>query len=193
MLRFIPMKSSSLRAVSAVLMTVLFIGAGCNPMAPSAPTTPTPTPNTPSTPTPAQPSADAAALTPQTKPDDTWLTYTNNELKFAFDYPTKGRYAPEWESTILAADTSDIRNGCFTPTGGERHYFTLNNVSICQTAAGFVKAGTQKLSRDHFVIKKDNHYIVIAFAKSYPADQATFDENEYQKQLQTIISTYRDQ
>jgi len=46
------------------------------------------------------------------KTDDTWKTYTSKSLGFSFQWPTKGRYAPQWEVKHYASDNAELINGC---------------------------------------------------------------------------------
>lgn len=170
-----------------VLSAVALLGQGCfgatetPPPAnkapvptPSQPTTtpPTPTPSTPTTtpstpPTPTAPTSTSGYQIPLK--DDTWKTYTNNSLQFAFDWPTKGRYAPEWEVKFYgASDSTNINNGCFV--GGEamdptkRTSLTVGEQVFCRTEGIGVATGSQYHSQ-YYTTQIKNTYVVVSFVK----------------------------
>jgi len=106
------------------MTAVVLFGAGCGaaPKTESVPSAPEPvaantpaetTPTTPAT-TPNEELVVAGETRALTAADvtDTWETYTSKSLGFSFDWPTKGRYAPEWEVKHYQSDSSDISNGC---------------------------------------------------------------------------------
>lgn len=107
--------------------------------------------------------------------DDTWKTYTNKSGEFSFQWPTKGRYAPTWDSSY--ADTDPC-------TKGETK--VLNSNTFCHQMSAF---RSDDLILTHiYTIPFGKRFIVISFTKK--AAQAGFDEATFDAHLDQIMSTF---
>lgn len=107
--------------------------------------------------------------------DDTWKTYTNKSGEFSFQWPTKGRYAPKWDSSF--ADTDPC-------TEGETK--VLNGNTFCHQMSAF---RSDNLILTHiYTIPFGKKFIVMSFSKE--AAQAGFDEATFDAHLDQIMSTF---
>ncbi|MEK7116447.1 MAG: hypothetical protein AAB879_03565 [Patescibacteria group bacterium] len=200
------------------LVTASFIAAGCAappttlpPSPPPPATQPAPSPSVPapvtsaSTSTPAPPStppsvtsssqADLSAV------DSTWKTYTNGALKFSFQWPTRGRYAPTWGVTFVKDDAPKAA-GC-TST------LTVSGLSFCHVSSEDAATGSRYFM-DMYDTTIDKTYVRITFKKHATIAAMTdlpkcpkegllisstacvpFDPTAYHAHLDQIVSTFR--
>jgi hypothetical protein len=107
--------------------------------------------------------------------DSTWKTYTNKSGEFSFQWPTKGRYAPKWDSSY--ADTDPC-------TDGETKM--LNGNTFCHSMSAF---RSDNLILTHmYTIPFGKKFIVISFSKETAQDG--FDEAIFDAHLDQIMSTF---
>ncbi len=197
------MKRISL-AIATVFSFALF-GAGCASQQSSAPQ--------PQPVKPGAPSAAAPSTTPVTANmptiDETWKTYNNAALKFAFQYPTKGKYAPTWNVSFVREGDVQIKDGCMLSNADEEteaKTLQVGNVSFCHSAFGSGAAGSFYME-DYYVTKNGNQYVVITFTKKLTnsgtlgcanANEnpwtlggcAPFSQTEYRAFLDQVVSTF---
>jgi hypothetical protein len=69
----------------------------------------------------------AAELSPI---DDTWNTYENEATGFTFLWPTRGRYAPEWEVSFIADDDSRTSEGCLFDDNRHNRTRDILNIAV---------------------------------------------------------------
>lgn len=163
------------------LVTLALFGAGC--LSPEAEPTPAPAPvptpeqPTPSAPAPSAPtSSDSAPAEPTPSApsgyelpeiDATWQTYTNKALGFSFRYPTKSRYAPEWEMKIAREGDASMQDGCYvdeqTDSGTEKRVM-INGREFCRTHAVDPAAGSRYYTY-HYATKFGSSYAILSFTK----------------------------
>lgn len=231
--------NTKLSKVIAVTSMVALLGAGCMgsepaPATPNANTPPAPTGTTKPTDTkPADTTTPTPAPTdtaPTTKPDTsmspdrdvdekelpvidgTWKTYTNAAYKFSFQYPTKGRYAPEWNVSILSQGDARLADGCKKPEGELRTTsgpFVVSDTSFCVVREVDAGAG-QRYYTDSFTAPLGDKFVQISFSKrlangdlfedeschgktviSSGTTCILFDEALYRAHLNQIVATYR--
>ncbi len=93
--------------------------------------------------------------------------YANKALGFTFRYPTKGRYAPEWEMSIVREDDARMKEGCFfdeqTDPGTEKR-MTINGREFCRTHAVDPAAGSRYYTY-HYATKFGSSYAILSFTK----------------------------
>jgi hypothetical protein len=140
--------------------------------------------------------------------DDTWKTYTNAALGFSFRWPSKGRYAPDWEVRFFGENSDKMQDGCFDEGAVERNpsaQVTVGGVGFCHSSFEEGAAGSRYLV-DHYATKKGSQYVVISFTKrttsaaalgctgfelsASPAACVEFDEKAYLELLNQIVSTF---
>lgn len=144
--------------------------------------------------------------------DGTWKTYTNAQHKFSFQYPTRGRYAPEWSVEVLDPQDPKLENGCVKPEADERAgqtKFMVEETAFCVTREMDAGAG-QRLLTDSFTTPRVDKIVRISFTKrlslgdmfdddkchgnlvfSSGATCTIFDEALYRAHLNQVVSTYR--
>lgn len=188
-------------------------GAGCSVSRPASETLPSATTTElslpsaistepePSVSTPESPSSTQTTVTI----DDTWKTYQNKALGFEFKWPTKGKYAPEWEVKFLKE--TEVQDGCYPGDAEsvEKKQITVNGVEFCVTSEMGAAAGSRYFS-DYYVTKKDKTFILLQFKKrvvsggplgcSFELSASSsacipFLEAEYRATLDAMISTFR--
>ncbi|MEK7473562.1 MAG: hypothetical protein AAB668_02450 [Patescibacteria group bacterium] len=156
------------------IAALALLGAGCFSPAPEAPPTvaPTPVKPAPSAPTPSEPTpSEPAPSTPSgyelPEIDATWQTYTNNALGFSFQYPTKGRYAPEWEMSIVSESDAKMKDGCYfdeqTDAGTEKRV-AIDGREFCRTNAMDPAAGSRYYTYQ-YATKFGSSYALLSFTK----------------------------
>lgn len=155
-------------------------------------------------------SGETQTLTPATT-DDTWKTYTNAALGFSFMWPTKGRYAPEWEVKVYDLKNPNIPE-CFLTAQYETEPIVSLGGDLAFTRSHFKAASVDHTSLYHcysLALPNENSRIVIGFSKQYyPADEAClkgtnasgtsvkgvcspFVEADYQSALDGIVGTFK--
>ncbi|MCC7357683.1 hypothetical protein IT408_04245 [Candidatus Uhrbacteria bacterium] len=107
--------------------------------------------------------------------DDTWKTYTNKSGDFSFQWPTKGRYAPKWDSSF--ADTDPC-------TEGETK--VLNSNTFCHQTS--ILRSDNVILTHMYTIPFGKKFIVMSFSKE--TSQAGFDEATFDAHLDQIMSTF---
>lgn len=144
--------------------------------------------------------------------DGTWQTYTNAANKFSFQYPTKGRYAPEWNVTILSQGDARLEDGCKKAEANLRSTpgpFVVGDSSFCVVREVDAGAG-QRYFTDAFTAPRGDKFIQITFSKrlangdlfedeschgktviSSGTTCILFDEALYRAHLNQIVATYR--
>src|SRR3989344_4119268 len=133
----------------------------------AAPTSPTSTP----APTPGPPPSAAApsvtALTTTVTLDETWQTYSNAALNFEFKWPTRGRYAPNWEVRIISEGDPRMKDGCLPEGAVETRTpvrVSAGGVEFCHSSYNEGAAGTRVFT-DHYATKNGGRYVTISFTK----------------------------
>lgn len=177
----------------APLAALALLGAGCfspdpapAPVTPPAtppvtgsPTTPTTPPTTPpvtsggettepttTVPTSTAPTAPTGPLAPI---DATWKTYTNASLKFSFQYPTRGRYAPTWGVTFVKTDDAKMQDGCYQGAGSPRQNtgtLFVGDKKFCVTRYEEGAAGQRYLT-DYYATEHKGTIVLITFSKQF--------------------------
>ncbi|MFH0928717.1 MAG: hypothetical protein V1821_04575 [bacterium] len=170
-----------MKKLFATLAVLALFGAGCGvpqstttpeqPKAPvEQPAAKPPTAAVPSTPTVPATSGEVRTLTPAMI-DSTWRTYTSKALGFSMDWPTKGRYAPEWEVKIYSTQDQQIKDGCYViideSTGGVNSFqrVSAGGQNLCHSS---LRTGDYKLAVlvDAYATTVQNKVAVIHFTKS---------------------------
>ena len=211
---------SKLIAIGSLLA---LLGAGCTgsepavetkPIAPPttkvdtkpADTTPTPTPDTAMIPDREVDTKELPVI------DGTWKTYSNTSFKFSFQYPTRGRYAPEWNVSIMRADDARLEGNCLKPEATVRTINTslvVGDSTFCIVRTVDAGAG-QRYYTDAFTAPLGDRIVLITFNKrlangdlfedeschgktviSSGTSCIPFDEALYRAHLNQIVSTYR--
>lgn len=99
--------------------------------------------------------------------DDTWGSYTNRAGTFSFRYPTRGRYAPEWEVSYIAADDTNLSGDCYTGNGssrGTQSTLSVNGTSFCHTKTDDPGAGQHYYS-DYYLANVAGTRVLFTFTK----------------------------
>jgi hypothetical protein len=171
-----------------------------------------PSDTTDTTSTPSVGLGGSTELTPSEQPDETWKKYANPALNFHFFWPTKGRYAPEWEVKFVKPTDAALKDGCYTGDFNDRssaRTVRVSNTEFCHTHFSDGAAGSNYLT-DYFTTKMGNQYVLIQFSKhlysagaldckdflsgysTSPTSCVEFKDAEYTKQLEQIISTFKE-
>lgn len=199
--------------VMVIVVGVYLFGRSSQPS-----TVPEPSTSKPAT-TSTQPTAAAPATSSTTNPalppiDASWKTFTNTALKFQFQYPIHGSYAPHFAIQFLNASDSRIKDGCFIDQGmslpGSHHEnVTVNGIDFCHT--GYADHATlHAQEHDFWTTKKGKQFIVVGFdSPVYISDMSViegcqpggrllgtatckpYDVATYQDQLTQIMSTFK--
>lgn len=140
-----------------------------------------------------------------------WQTYQNKTLNFQFQYPLRGKFAPQFEVKLLPLTSRDIQNDCYAVTatqGTGPDTLQVNGTTFCRTNVLEGAAGST-INQDYWVTKSDKWYAVITFSKKYLTDPriqggceeggadvgkprcAPFDVAGYRAHLADIMSTFR--
>lgn len=178
------------RFLAVPALALAFLGAGCTPPAPinGVPVTD------------AGPQDGRTLTAAQT--DATWETYQNARLGFSFQYPTKGKYAPEWEVEVGGSssclESQDVGH-------------TAEDTSFCVIGTREGAAGSTYFTHTYRTILKETSVSIIFTKKAIMADigdckkapgqnywsqYATpqscipFSEEEYKKTLDGIVGTF---
>jgi hypothetical protein len=201
---------------ACLVIAASLVGAGCNnttttpsnrangtpPVAVVPTPTPSTTPPTPvltppslSTSTPNVPTESPSTISASSALDTTgWPTYQNKTLKYQFQYPLRGSFAPEFTVKTLALTSEEIQNDCAKPSGlsnATEERLTVNGASFCRTSSVEGAAGSS-YNQEQWVTKKDKWYSVITFTKKYQNDPAKpFNTAGYRQQLEAIMSTFQ--
>lgn len=144
--------------------------------------------------------------------DGSWKTYNNSAYKFSFQYPTRGRYAPEWNVSVLNPGDERLTDGCVKPEAEPRSIpgpFVVGDTSFCVVREVDAGAG-QRVFTDSFTAPRGEKIIRITFSKRLAngdmfEDEAChgktvissgtscilFDEALYRAHLNQIVATYR--
>jgi len=191
------MKSTSLLALGGSLGLLVLLGLGCQSNQPTSEPTPAVQPSasttveTPSSTSPVAINASTTVALPAI--DNTWKTYENKALGFSFQWPTKGKYAPQWNEETVKTDDSRLKDGCLIVQPllmhGEPAHVTLNGTEFCHTITIEGTAGTAHRS-DDYLTKNGGQYILITFTKAYVDDASKFDTAAYGAHLDQIVSTF---
>ena len=223
------MKTMLLQAFAAT-SAIALLGAGCAAPVPApideakpvpSVSEPVKTPETSIVPTetPAEPatsSAPAESSKDRTSElpviDATWKTYTNSALKFSFQWPTRGRYAPEWDVSVYRPEDARLVGNCSKPEAAERlpnGSLTVGDAVFCVVHEVDAGAG-QRVFIDTYTAPRAEYIIKVRFMKRLangdlfddPACKGKavisagtscipFDDELYRAHLNQIISTYR--
>ena len=184
-------------------VALALVGAGCfsaEPAQPAVPQEPVKKPAvvTPPAPTPSQPTPTPAPTPTSTAPvpssvlpviDATWKTYANAALKFSFQYPTKGSYAPTWGVNILKTTDAKLEAGCYKGDGNPRQNkgeLQVGDTTFCITRYEDTSSG-QRLETDYYVGGLGGNVILLTFSKKL---SETADVGIYNAHLDQIVGTY---
>lgn len=144
--------------------------------------------------------------------DGTWKTYSNASLKFSFQYPTRGRYAPEWNVSVMHADDARLEGNCLKPEAQARTIngsLVVGDSTFCIVRTVDAGAG-QRYYADAFTAPLGDRIVLITFNKrlangdlfedeschgktviSSGTTCILFDEALYRAHLNQIVSTFR--
>lgn len=202
---------------ACLLIAASLLGAGCATETPSetanvippVATVPTPASNSTSsapvvtsppdtsTSTSVAPTESPSTITLSTTLDKTgWETYQNKTLKYQFQYPVRGAFAPEFKVKTLPLTSADIQNECVKPSSGlsdaTEVRLTVNGSTFCRTTITLEDPAGSIYNQEHWVTKNDKWYSVITFTKRYPNNPAKpFNTAGYRQQLESIMSTFQ--
>jgi hypothetical protein len=194
----------SIASTLALFATVLFLGAGCAPVASEE--TPTPesavqqeqsassssanqteatTAETSSTveATGSLKALPAIVPSPKLVEDDKTWQKTTTKSGVTLTYPTKGAYAPTWTYAILASDDAHLKGDCYVTekTVYQRTDFP-GITGSCQTTTEFGSGpGTRT---DYYVFHYGDKTHLFTFTKVYAAG---FDMDGYGAVLEHVI------
>lgn len=129
---------------------------------------------------------DAARPLTAATTDETWKTYTNDALGFQFMWPTKGRYAPQWEVTFAKEGSEAIEGGCRVMEGATTEMVSAGGTTFCHSGA---QNGDTR--NDSYTTKMGSTYATIHFTKAKPATgAANFSWEEHRTSLDGIVGTF---
>lgn len=191
-------------AISALTLT--FLGAGC---------TQTPISSDPNNGSPTEPTAQDDRVLTAAQTDETWKTYTNARLGFSFQYPTKGKYAPQWEVKVFPESATEVWRGCYAAEGMPNDHFkrgvTKDGREFCLSHGTEGAAGSAYFN-DTYSTQIGKSIAVIVFSKkalmadvgdckkaagqnfwsefATPSACIPFSEEEYEKVLDGIVGTF---
>ncbi|OGL72702.1 hypothetical protein A3D72_00490 [Candidatus Uhrbacteria bacterium RIFCSPHIGHO2_02_FULL_57_19] len=169
---------------------------------------PPPSPTSTPAETPGAAAPSATVLTTTITIDETWQTYSNAALNFEFKWPTRGRYAPNWEVRIISEGDSRMKDGCLAEGAAESRppvRVGVGGVEFCHSSYSEGAAGTRVFT-DHYATKNGSRYVAISFTKEGYSGSALgcsfdlsvnattciqFDEPAYLALLDQIVSTFR--
>jgi hypothetical protein len=202
---------SRVSSTLALFAALILLGAGCTVQNPFSTDTETAT-TTPSTTTPTSTTADPGVITASSTLDTTgWQTYQNKTLKFEFQYPLRGKFAPQFEVKLFPLTYADIQNDCYgmrATQGSAPDMIQVNGTTFCRINVLEGAAGST-INQDYWTTKNDKWYAVITFSKKYLTDPriqggceeggvdvgkprcAPFDVAGYRAHLSDIMSTFR--
>jgi hypothetical protein len=197
------------RLSKVILFAAVFsvLGAGCAkpetpPPAPAPAAVPTPSPVAPP---PAPSVAPGTSTTPEPAPapavtstislptiDETWKTYTNAAVGFSFQWPTRGRYAPEWEVKFVKEGDAHVDDGCYLtedyPRRAQDEYqLEAGGVRFCHTRYHDAGAG-QVYYVDYYLGKVKNTWVLLTFTKRL-ANGSMFDDPKCHNQTVVAYGT----
>lgn len=179
-------------------------------------TKPTDVATTPTTPTTAPDTTMSSdrVVDPKELPviDSSWKTYSNSAVSVSFQYPTKGRYAPEYQVELLQPLDARLSGGCMNPQSERRTpdgTLIVGDSTFCVVREGDAGAG-QRFYTDSYTVPRGERIVLITFTKrlangdmfedvachgkvviSSGTSCIPFDEALYRAHLNQIISTYR--
>jgi len=161
----------------STLALIALAGAGCasaeptQPSQPQEPTKPVGTITNPSNPaTPSNPTTTpttSSTASPLPTIDATWKTYSNNVLKFSFQYPTIGTYAPTWGVNILKPNDAKLLEGCYQGDANPRQNkgeLQVGDTTFCVTRYEDAGAG-QRYETDYYVGGLNGSVVLLTFSK----------------------------
>lgn len=132
----------------------------------------------------------AIVLHPYPGAIDTWQTYTNKALSFAFSYPVHGSYAPHWDVTFSPEKGGSVTNGCKIFDNETPEYVRVGDTTFCHTSwLGNERGQPNNLLNEAFVTKIGKQYVVISFSDEFPAGKVGAKEG-YQARMKDVISTF---
>lgn len=225
--------NTNLSKFAATASILALLGAGCGSSTPVVETKPIIPPATvvPAKPVDSKP-ADTTTPPPVTPPisdtslspdrvvdpkelpiiDASWKTYSNTALNFSFQYPTKGRYAPEWTVEMMQSTDARLNGGCINPGANGRaanSSLVVGDSTFCVVRAVDAGAG-QRFYTDSYTVPRSERIVLITFTKrlangdmfedvachgktviSSGTTCIPFDEALYRAHLNQIVSTYR--
>jgi len=181
----------------STLALLSLAGGGClfsEPAQPSVPQEPTKPPAvvTPPTNTPSEPAPTPSTPTTPVLPviDATWKTYTNAALKFSFQYPTKGTYAPTWGVSILKTTDPKLEGGCYQGDGNPRQNkgtLQVGDTTFCVTRYEDAGAG-QRYETDYYAATVNGAVVLITFSKHLSVGD-NFEDPACHGQLVVAVGT----
>jgi hypothetical protein len=144
--------------------------------------------------------------------DSSWKTYNNTALNFSFQYPTKGRFAPEWNVAFLQEHDATLSGGCVNPQTTPRtpnDAIIVGDSTFCIVREVDAGAG-QRYFTDTYTVPRSERIVKFTFTKrlangdlfedenchgkvviSSGTTCIPFDEALYRAHLNQIIATYR--
>lgn len=120
-----------------------------------------------------------------------WQTYKNSVLKFQFQYPVHGKFAPEFSVKLFPLNSSQVKNDCYNekvPSAETPESLVVNGIAFCRTHV-LETVAERIIDHEYWVTNLEKWHSVIEFTKSYPANQP-FDRNGYKKQVEDIMNTF---
>lgn len=184
--------------ITSTLALLALAGAGCLSAEPTQPSQPQEPNQPPAHIEPGQPSnpgqpGQATSTTPTgVLPviDNTWKTYTNAALKFSFQYPTQGTYAPTWGVSILKQNDPKVQGGCYQGDANPRQNkgeLQVGDTTFCVTRYEDAGAG-QRYETDYYVGGLNGQIVVLTFSKHLSVGD-NFDDPTCHGQLVTSSGT----
>ena len=166
------------------------------------------------TPTPDTAMSPDRVVDPKELPiiDSSWKTYSNTALNFSFQYPTKGRFAPEWEVQLMSSLDERLSGNCLLALSERRtpnSTIAVGDSTFCVVREVDAGAG-QRFYKDSYTVPRGERIVLITFTKrlangdmfedvachgkvviSSGTTCIPFDEALYRAHLNQIVSTYR--
>lgn len=217
--------------LTPILFAVVLLGASCAPaekVTNNIPSTPKPAPvagkledvkmpDEKKTEVTAPKSEGVRELTPAVT-DETWKQYTSKAFGFTFMWPTKGRYAPEWEVKLYESNNKNIgSDGCHIVPPPDVRTATVNvrvnEQAFCHTNGSIVNEpdvdDDARIKIDFYTTSFGSKFVTIQFTKTvYVANEdcrktsgaalttvknacAPWTEDEYQSTLNGIVGTFK--
>ena len=194
--------------LTAFIIPLLTMGAGCTPLSTTTPVSQPVTVQTTSTPdsslTPTDslasvshtPSSDGERTIVAAEPDETWVLYTNKALGYSVNTPTKGGNTPTWEMKYVDQSDPHIINGCYyylnpTPKNPPQGDIVVvsDGTKFCHTKIELGDSPSIFIV-DEYATIVGKKIIVIEFKKGI-TDASVFVASDYQKTLDGIMGTFQ--
>ncbi len=187
-----PLLMNTPKKITLIIAAIILVGVGCKAgkspvIAPIADINES-APITNATPTDVTDSLiDTRIIDAKPEIDETWETYVNKSYGFTFNWPTRGRYAPQWSVTFIKNDDERLDGDCIKATSDPTKLI-VSETEFCHTST---TAENNASASDYFITKIADHYTLLTFTKDNSQTPEGFSWEDYRLHLDNIISTYQ--